>query len=319
MLFFSCKEKKSPEIAAELNNIPIYSSELNTLIKQELYDELYRIYEIKESALNQLIGYKLIENEARRHNLSTAEYVNNYIEIHLNDTFFKNKNESGNITVYRNNNIYAFDKNSIEGKSAKYNNYKSVLLKQLVDSLKNGTSIKKYIYPPVSPELKFNELLIHYKGNASSKTQVILISDFDCHNCIEQHPIYREIFNTYKDKIKFGFIHFSAYPTLPQIASEAAGNQEKFWEYQECIFNHKTMIDSTIIYGFADSLNLDMDRFKRDLDCKDIRQKLELSNENLVKGGIYATPTLLINNKLIVNSGSYEEICFLIEKAISGL
>lgn len=321
-LAVSCTNNKTAKIVAELDNVPIYYSELDNLIRQELYDELYRIYEIRENALSQLIGYKLIEKEAQKQNQSTFNYINNYIEKNydkIDHDSIINKKQLNKVLVYRNNEFYPFDGNSLEGKNAKHNTIKAILLRQLIDSLEINTSIKKYIYPPISPELKIKDLLIHYRGNLNSKVEVVLISDFDCHNCIELHPMYEEIYNSYKEHAKFGFVNFSAYPTLSQVASEAAANQNRFWEYQNLLFNHKTMIDKDLLCHFADSLNLDINKFKLDIHCEDIKQKLELSNEKLIKSGIYATPSLLINNKLVVNSGSAEEICFLIEEAISNL
>lgn len=56
------------EIIAELGEEVLYTDELNTIIKQELFDELNKIYEIKKKAVEQLINVKLLQKEADKNN-----------------------------------------------------------------------------------------------------------------------------------------------------------------------------------------------------------------------------------------------------------
>ena len=56
----SCNSRKKSshndrEIIAELGEEVLYTDELNTIIKQELFDELNKIYEIKKKAVEQLL------------------------------------------------------------------------------------------------------------------------------------------------------------------------------------------------------------------------------------------------------------------------
>ena len=62
----SCNSRKKSshndrEIIAELGEEVLYTDELNTIIKQELFDELNKIYEIKKKAVEQLINVKLLQ------------------------------------------------------------------------------------------------------------------------------------------------------------------------------------------------------------------------------------------------------------------
>ena len=46
------------------------------------------------------------------------------------------------------------------------------------------------------------------------------------------------------------------------------------------------------------------------------KKSIEKTNNQLVLLGIYATPTIIINGRLIVNSNSKEEICHLIDEEL---
>ena len=74
----SCNSRKKSshndrEIIAELGEEVLYTDELNTIIKQELFDELNKIYEIKKKAVEQLINVKLLQKEADKKQLSYME------------------------------------------------------------------------------------------------------------------------------------------------------------------------------------------------------------------------------------------------------
>lgn len=51
-----------------------------------------------------------------------------------------------------------------------------------------------------------------------------------------------------------------------------------------------------------------MDRFKNDFNNREIADKIEDNFYALESAGVYGTPTIMVNNRLIFNSSSIEEI-----------
>ena len=69
LFIFSCKENKDSiknEIVATVNGHEILSVEIDKLIQQELFDELNKIYSIRNKALNTSIGLFLLNAEAKK-------------------------------------------------------------------------------------------------------------------------------------------------------------------------------------------------------------------------------------------------------------
>lgn len=71
LFYTSCNSQQNSkytekDIVAEFDGETIYANEINTIIKQELYDELNRIYNIKKEALEQLINVKILQKEANK-------------------------------------------------------------------------------------------------------------------------------------------------------------------------------------------------------------------------------------------------------------
>ena len=194
---------------------------------------------------------------------------------------------------------------------------KGFIIDNLLDSLKQNKRIVQYIYPPKSPSIDLSNLHTYYRGNLQSKVSIIIISDFDCESCINAHNLYETIYQKYKEKVKFGYIHYSATPTFAQIASEAANRQNKFWEFHDSLYTHKGYIDSITVYNIAHSTSMDINKFKKDIEDDAGKKLIEKSINQLVLLGVYATPTIIVNGRLIVNSNSKREICHLIDEELS--
>jgi len=135
----------------------------------------------------------------------------------------------------------------------------------------------------------------------------------DCHICREQNQFFEDLFEKYRDKVKFGFTHFGSYVSNSALASEAAGNQGKFWEMHDSIFALQSIPDSTALFRIARSLNLKMDDFVNDYESIELKDQIQGNLLKLEDAGVYGTPTVFINNKPIFDNSSSEEIESLLE------
>lgn len=140
-----------------------------------------------------------------------------------------------------------------------------------------------------------------------------------CHNSntAPQLQLADSIIEEYKDKVKFGYIHYSAMPTFAEIASDAANKQNRFWEFQDSLYAYRGYIDSTAVFKIAHNMSMDINKFQNDIANDDGKKAIENTINQLVLLGVYATPTLIINGRLIVDSNSKEEICHLIDEELS--
>jgi len=80
-------------------------------------------------------------------------------------------------------------------------------------------------------------------------------------------------------------------------AALAAGNQGKFWEYHDRVFENYNKLNEGLLEQFAQELNLDMDRFKNERLNPEITS---LINRDLREGsriGVRGTPTIFVNGK----------------------
>lgn len=112
---------------------------------------------------------------------------------------------------------------------------------------------------------------------------------------------------------RIGFVHFADAPSLAALACEAAGEQKQFWTFHDTIFNYSGVADSAFIYNLAKSKRLNMTEFDAYLHSSDKYKEMDKVINQLVERGLMATPTIIINDRLVYVTNSYEELSRLLE------
>ena len=125
-----------------------------------------------------------------------------------------------------------------------------------------------------------------------------------------------KLYDNYKERVKFGFVHFADAPSLAALACEAAGEQKQFWTFHDTIFNYSGVADSAFIYNLAKSKRLNMTEFDAYLHSSDKYKEMDKVINQLVERGLMATPTIIINDRLVYVTNSYEELSRLLEYEI---
>lgn len=286
-LLYACSNRKD-EVVAEVNGHKLYNSELSQVTKQEIFDLLNMTHQIKMRALDDLIKRKLIEYKASEQQLSVDDFLDAYISA-VTDSVVAKMSASRR---------------------------RAVLVRRLADSLFNEAQIKRYIYPPKKPHCVVTDLCVHYRGNLNAKTHLIVASDFNCQRCAEFEKTLKRIYDKYQDRVKFGFVNFADEPTLAALACEAADKYGKFWEFHDAMFSHNAPIDSAFIYGLAKNAGLDVTEYKQNLLATENYDNINRAIDKLMERGLFATPTIIINDRLVYVTNSYEELTKLLEQEL---
>ena len=140
-------------------------------------------------------------------------------------------------------------------------------------------------------------------GPKDSKVVLIEFSDFECPACKAFAPVINGLIDKYKDRVLFAYKHMP----LPQhtnstsaaIASEAAHEQNKFWEYGDRLFDAQPDFSREKYIEIAVGLDLDIDRFQNDLDSETLAKRVEEDRLQAIRAGVESTPTFILNNRFI--------------------
>jgi len=165
------------------------------------------------------------------------------------------------------------------------------------------------------------------KGNKEASAVLVEYSDFQCPACGAYYPLMKQITEDFGDKIAFVYRHFPLkqihkHATLAAEAAEAAGQQGKFWEMHDLIFENQLTWSNKIsskdtFVEYAERLGLNAEKFKSDLESKEIKNKVESDYLSGISFGVNGTPTFFLNGKKLANPRAYDEFKQIIEQAIS--
>ncbi|MEK9182351.1 MAG: DsbA family protein [Patescibacteria group bacterium] len=166
------------------------------------------------------------------------------------------------------------------------------------------------------------------RGNKNAKVIITEYSDFQCPACAAYYELVKQVHKDFGDNLAIVYRHFPlrqihANAEAAALSAEAAGRQGKFWEMHDMIFesqeNWKDEKNAQEIFSeYAGKLDLDAERFKLDLNLKELKQKVEADYQSGVKAGVNHTPTFFLNGKEIQNPRSYEEFKQIINDSQSG-
>ena len=157
---------------------------------------------------------------------------------------------------------------------------------------------------------------------ADAKVTLIEYSDFQCPACAAYYPMVKQLNQEFKN-VSIVYRHFplaqhaNARPGAQ--AAEAAGRQGKFWEMHNLLFDNQTFWSSKdsaeeIFITYAQTLELDIEKFKTDFNSSQTKTKIETDFQSGVSE-IDGTPTFFLNDKKIQNPRNYDELRSIIQQA----
>src|SRR5215204_3986383 len=147
------------------------------------------------------------------------------------------------------------------------------------------------------------------RGMPTARVTVEEFSDFQCPACGALEPGLRRVMKNYEDRVQFIFRNFPLqmhkYAFLASRAAEAAGQQGKFWEMHDMIYdNQKEWGDSmeprVQFDSYASRLGLDVQRFKADMERQDLADRIKADYARGLSLNVKGTPTIFLNGRELV-------------------
>jgi protein-disulfide isomerase len=120
-------------------------------------------------------------------------------------------------------------------------------------------------------------------------------------------PTLEQVLETYPEKVKLVFKHFPLnshkFALKAAIASHAAGNQGKFWEFHDALFKDYKTISDEKIQQIAADLALDMEKFNLETKSPEIQAVVRKDLADGREAGVRGTPTVFINGRKLKGRG----------------
>lgn len=102
--------------------------------------------------------------------------------------------------------------------------------------------------------------------------------------------------------------HKEAMPAA--VASMAANEQGKFWEYSDLLFENQKNLQAADLELYAQQVGLDMDKFKAALAADKFKDKIQKDMAEGSRVGVQGTPSVFINGRKFSPAGGFSPEAF---------
>lgn len=288
------KQKTLAVIAGQ----PIYDDDLLPLVQAQIHPLHVQEYEIKSKALDNLINRKLLENEASKKGLSVdqilAQEVNGKVpeptEAELQALYIVQKEQLGRPFEDLKPQLHRLLKQA-KLQEATQNYFRS---------LRERAGVSVFLR---KPRVEVAVDAARLRGNPAAPVTIVEFSDFQCQHCRSVQPTLKAILAKYEGRVRLGFRDFPLRDIHPQAeaaaaASRCAGEQNKFWEYHDVLFESAGSLDTEALKQHAATLQLDQERFSSCLGSGKYKGQIEQDRQLGMRAGVTGTPGFYINGNV---------------------
>ncbi len=146
-------------------------------------------------------------------------------------------------------------------------------------------------------------------SNSEGKLLMIEFADFQCPYCAIAHESLKAFVEDHTSEVALVYKHYPLANIHPEAipaaqAAWAAGQQGKFWEYHNLLFEQQENLDDAVVVELAKLLNLDLEQFNRDRNSTAAAEAIDKDMQLAEQLGIDGTPFLVMGNQVM--SGAVE-------------
>jgi protein-disulfide isomerase len=159
-------------------------------------------------------------------------------------------------------------------------------------------------------------------GSASAPITLIEFSDYQCPYCGRVEPTLKRLRAAYGDKIRFVWKDFPLTQIHPQAfkageAAHCAGDQGKYWELHDVLFNKQSELQLDDLKRHALTLGLKTDDFNQCLDSSKYAERVRDGVSEGGQLGVNSTPTVFINGRRFSGAQPYEVFAAVIDEELA--
>ena len=153
---------------------------------------------------------------------------------------------------------------------------------------------------------------------ADPQATLVLFTDYECPYCAKVDPMIQQAKEDYGDEVRILVRnyplskHLNAEPAARAV--EAAAEQGKLEDMSALLFEHQqdwaaeTEVDDAFA-GYAEELDLDMDKFRADYGSEAIKARVAKDLEDARTLQIKGTPTVILDGQVLqLNSTNFSEL-----------
>jgi len=266
-------------------------------------DYLNERYSILSSAIDDSVNKTLLDAEAKKRGLADgdallkAEVEDKYKELPEADIqAFYTENQRR----FRNKPLEEIRDQVVQRALA---DKKQKATTELIERLRKTAGVEISLAQPALPRLDVSPGDGAIRGNPNAPIMIVEFADYQCPYCERGYTTMKEVMSTYGDKVAWSYRNFplSFHPrAMPaSVASWCAGQQGKFWEMHDKIFENQKGLEDENLKQHATDIGLNMAKWE---DCRTSKAATDAIIKDQADGqslGMGGTPAYFINGVML--------------------
>ena len=296
---------------ATVDGQPIYEQDLMSVAGAGLLDLRNQEYKLKSDALNTIIRKRLIEVEAKKKGVTTEDLLKQEVDSKIPEPL--DAEAKGYYFAAKNQSTVSFEAVKPQIKEHLRNIEIQEAREKYEDSLRARVEVSILLQPP-SVHVAYDSARV--EGDPNAPVTIVEFADFQCPYCQKSEATLKALLAKYKGRVKLAFLDFPLTEIHGQAekaaeAARCAGEQGKFWEYHDNLFEDHSKLDEASLIGRAQNLHLDDSAFRSCLASGKFKQDIEANRQEGTKAGVTGTPAYFINGVFLSGAqteGEFEKI-----------
>jgi protein-disulfide isomerase len=307
--------------AATVGNEVITTADLEKSIATELARLDEQRYRTLERRLEQMIGERLLANEAKRRGVSLDALVQAEITAKTPAVTAEDVN-----TFIAQNRARLPEGNTMELRMKVADYLQRMQAGQRTDafvaSLRTQTPVQVFLTPPEPVRVVVDPKIGFARGPETAPVTIVEFTDFQCPFCKSVVPTLQQVVTQYADRVRWVFRDFPIAGLHPEAevvheAARCAGDQGKFWSFHDLAFEQGAQATQAALRDYAKRAGADVPVFDKCVESRKHRAAVAADIEEGKKLGVTGTPTFFINGALFVGNQPFAEFQRVIERELS--
>src|SRR5438132_1615364 len=146
----------------------------------------------------------------------------------------------------------------------------------------------------------------HVLGPAGAPLTVEEYGDFQCPPCGKLSEPINQLQKQHNLRVIFREFPLPMHANAKEaaFASEAAARQGRFWQMHDLLYREQAVWSKSpdaraLFNAYAGMLQLDLGRFKKDMDSAEVQRQVEIDQQHGAVIGVKTTPTIFLNNEVV--------------------
>jgi protein-disulfide isomerase len=303
-------------VVARVGNQEITQRELDDSVLFKILPLEQQLYALRKTALQNLIIRKLLESEASRKGVTVdqlrQEFMAGPVDVPANQVEDLYRQNLSVFALFSPDEAKEKLRLDLEGQT-RLKRYRSA-----VAALRKTFQVEVLLSEPRLSSL--SDSSASFKGPADARVVITEFADFQCGYCKEVQPTLKQLFQIFPNDIQLNFRALAS-PAHPMSVASAeaarcAGKQGNFWAFHDALFDANSLSSAT--FGkLAKDLKLNVSEFEHCLSSGEMRPRIDADLNEAQRLGINATPTFLINGRLLTGAASLQEFKAVVEQELN--